>query len=276
MSHRLVIHAGGVPREFVLVDRLVVGRDPMCDVSDQDPLLSRRHAEFAETISGVVVRDLGSRNGILVNGVKQPHALLKSGDVVQIGHLQVRLLEEAGPFRIDPPAAATPPPRAATLSPAPPRPGAEAPPAEPAEDAAPTVVQPVAGGADPPRPGPLPPALAATGNDAPTIGFFGPDAVSGSRQAAERLAEEEANTVRKRDPGATDVVAGTVLLGGRWFAIVEYLLPRADGPERVRQFAVATSSGVARLTCCARAAEFAMFDVVLASAAPTKGSGTSP
>jgi hypothetical protein len=31
---------------------------------------------------------------------------------------------------------------------------------------------------------------------------------------------------------------------------------------------------VARLTCSARAADFAKFDVVLASAAPMKGSGT--
>jgi hypothetical protein len=102
------------------------------------------------------------------------------------------------------------------------------------------------------------------------------DALPEARKAAERLADEEANNVRKLDPDATDVVATTALLGGRWFAIVEYLLPRADGPERVRQFAVATPSGVARLTCSARAADFAKFDVVLASAAPTKGSRTSP
>ena len=51
-----------------------------------------------------MVRDLGSRNGILVNGAKLPESKLQSGDVVQIGHLQVKFVDEVGPF-IDLPAA---------------------------------------------------------------------------------------------------------------------------------------------------------------------------
>ena len=98
MSRRLVITGGRQPREFVLVGTFVVGRDPNCDLSEQDPLLSRRHAEFSERASQVSVRDLGSRNGILVNGVKQPQAVLRGGDVVQVGSLQVKFLEDAGPF----------------------------------------------------------------------------------------------------------------------------------------------------------------------------------
>ena len=101
MRHRLVINGGRQTREFVLVGTMVVGRDPMCDVSDADPLLSRRHAEFKETSKDVTVRDLGSRNGILVNGVKQAEAVLRSGDVVQIGHLQVKVLVEEPPTTTD-------------------------------------------------------------------------------------------------------------------------------------------------------------------------------
>ena len=97
MSRRLIILGGKKPRDLALVGTLVVGRDPMCDVSESDPLLSRRHAEFAAGAKGVTVRDLGSRNGILVNGVKQPQAVLHGGDVVQVGHLQVKFLDEAGP-----------------------------------------------------------------------------------------------------------------------------------------------------------------------------------
>ena len=78
---------------------MIVGRDPACDVSEQtDPLLSRRHAAFSADARDVRVRDLGSRNGILVNGVKMPESTLRSGDVVQIGHLQVRYVDEVGPF----------------------------------------------------------------------------------------------------------------------------------------------------------------------------------
>jgi len=99
MSRRLVINSGGRPRELVLVDTLVVGRDPACDISDgNDPLLSRRHAVFTADDKDAIVRDLGSRNGILVNGTKVPEAQLRNGDVVQIGHLQVRFVDEVGPF----------------------------------------------------------------------------------------------------------------------------------------------------------------------------------
>jgi FHA domain len=66
----------------------------LCQLNDLDPLLSRRHAEFVPTGKGVTVRDLKSRNGILVNGDKVPERVLKPGDVVQLGHLHVRYVEE--------------------------------------------------------------------------------------------------------------------------------------------------------------------------------------
>jgi pSer/pThr/pTyr-binding forkhead associated (FHA) protein len=97
VSRRLIILGGKKPRELALVGTMVVGRDPMCDVSESDPLLSRRHAEFVSGAKDVTVRDLGSRNGILINGVKRPQAILHGGDVVQVGHLQVKFLDEAGP-----------------------------------------------------------------------------------------------------------------------------------------------------------------------------------
>jgi pSer/pThr/pTyr-binding forkhead associated (FHA) protein len=107
MSKRLIVSGGSRPRELVLVGTIVVGRDPACDISESaDPLLSRRHAAFNAGARDAMVRDLGSRNGILVNGAKMPEAMLKNGDVVQIGHLQVRYVDEVGPFRdVLPPAA---------------------------------------------------------------------------------------------------------------------------------------------------------------------------
>ena len=99
MSRRLIVSGGSRPRELVLVDTLVVGRDPACDISEiNDPLLSRRHAAFTADTRDAMVRDLESRNGILVNGAKAKEARLKHGDVVQIGHLQVKYLDEVGPF----------------------------------------------------------------------------------------------------------------------------------------------------------------------------------
>lgn len=106
MSRRLIMTGGSRPRELVLVDTLIVGRDPACDISEQnDPLMSRRHAAFSGDRSRAMVRDLGSRNGILVNGTKVAEAQLRHGDVVQIGHLQVKFVDEVGPFRDVPQAA---------------------------------------------------------------------------------------------------------------------------------------------------------------------------
>ena len=105
MSRRLIVSGGGRPRELMLVGTLIVGRDPACDISEtNDPLMSRRHAAFSAGPRDVTVKDLGSRNGILVNGVKTAESVLDSGDVVQIGHLQVRYVDEVGPFTDVPPA----------------------------------------------------------------------------------------------------------------------------------------------------------------------------
>jgi len=91
---KLLVNDGRSEREVLLVGTIVFGRDPSCQLNDLDPLLSRRHAEFVPSSKGVTVRDLKSRNGILVNGDKVPEHVLKPGDVVQLGHLHVRYVEE--------------------------------------------------------------------------------------------------------------------------------------------------------------------------------------
>ena len=72
------MHDGKRERELLLVERLVVGRDPACDISVDDGLLSRRHAEFVAAASAVTVRDLGSRNGIFVNGTRRAEQTLEA------------------------------------------------------------------------------------------------------------------------------------------------------------------------------------------------------
>ena len=98
MSRKLIVNDGRRERELLLVGTMVVGRDPACDISDADPLLSRRHVEFIAGAKDVIVRDLGSRNGILINGVKIAQGVLRGGDVVQIGHLQLRFVEDSAPL----------------------------------------------------------------------------------------------------------------------------------------------------------------------------------
>jgi pSer/pThr/pTyr-binding forkhead associated (FHA) protein len=74
-------------QEFDLAGpEVVIGRSPDCHITIEDPLVSRNHAKI--TISGeeAHVADLGSRNGVRINGRHiQGEALLKDGDRVRLG-----------------------------------------------------------------------------------------------------------------------------------------------------------------------------------------------
>lgn len=97
-----MVSDGTRERELQLVGTLVVGRDPLCDITYDDALLSRRHAEFVAAGDQVTVRDLGSRNGVFVNGKKIAEHSLRSGDVVQIGPVRARYVADVAPVSIAP------------------------------------------------------------------------------------------------------------------------------------------------------------------------------
>ena len=74
------------------VGEFVVGRSADCQLSVDDPLVSRRHAMFKVRRDGVTVEDLGSRNGVVVNGGKIEGAReLADGDKVTIGSQEMTL-----------------------------------------------------------------------------------------------------------------------------------------------------------------------------------------
>ena len=61
-----------------------IGRDPTNQIPLPNSSVSREHAELVCGTGGVTIRDLGSRNGILVNGVPRQKAVLQPGDKVTI------------------------------------------------------------------------------------------------------------------------------------------------------------------------------------------------
>ncbi len=67
-----------------------VGRDQSNSVCVPHKKISRRHLRIFPDSGEWVVEDLGSTNGVLVNGEKKDTARLKSGDVVKIGALSFR------------------------------------------------------------------------------------------------------------------------------------------------------------------------------------------
>lgn len=66
-------------------DTAVLGRLPSCDVTLSDPSVSRRHARIIRRDGEWVVEDLGSTNGVSVNGERLEQARLRDGDRLEFG-----------------------------------------------------------------------------------------------------------------------------------------------------------------------------------------------
>lgn len=70
----------------VYVGETLLGRDSDCAIVVEAPGVSRRHARILASVEGLLVEDLGSKNGTWVNGVRleAPRALA-DGDQLRIG-----------------------------------------------------------------------------------------------------------------------------------------------------------------------------------------------
>jgi pSer/pThr/pTyr-binding forkhead associated (FHA) protein len=90
MSTRLVALDGGpdIPLNRELI---VVGRNPLCDVRLHSFRVSRRHCCLIDVDGEVVVRDLGSLNGTLINGWRVEAGRIRPGDTLTIANLRYRL-----------------------------------------------------------------------------------------------------------------------------------------------------------------------------------------
>jgi pSer/pThr/pTyr-binding forkhead associated (FHA) protein len=64
---------------------VVIGRNPEADVRVDDRWISRVHCEISEINGTLIVRDLDSRNGTLVNGQYIKEAHLMPGDRLTVG-----------------------------------------------------------------------------------------------------------------------------------------------------------------------------------------------
>ena len=70
---------------------VVVGRHPLCDVRLDSLRISRHHCCMTQDKDELVVRDLGSTNGIRINGERVERGRLRPGDELSIAHIRYRL-----------------------------------------------------------------------------------------------------------------------------------------------------------------------------------------
>jgi pSer/pThr/pTyr-binding forkhead associated (FHA) protein len=98
---------GGVPaRPPLRLDatdrRYVAGRGETCDLQLASEEISREHVEIFRLWDGVVVNDLGSKNGVRVNEVLiLERRRLRDGDLIQIGPATLRLSDPADRYLRD-------------------------------------------------------------------------------------------------------------------------------------------------------------------------------
>ena len=95
----LVLEVNGT-RHPLTPPGLIIGRGSDADLRINDPGISRTHAQIRVTGSEpplqIDIVDLGSTNGIMVNGQKVRHAVLGEGSRIEIGSTRMLVHAPSG------------------------------------------------------------------------------------------------------------------------------------------------------------------------------------
>ncbi len=111
-ANLVLLKTNGTAKTFSLPGSVtVVGRQQKCDLCIPLMVVSRRHCEINQDGGVLRIRDLGSRNGTLVNGKKIADAVLNPGDTLQVGPVSFGIQLDGVPAELIPPesAASSPP-----------------------------------------------------------------------------------------------------------------------------------------------------------------------
>jgi hypothetical protein len=85
-----VLHVlGGARQPVRLSGELTIGRLDECGLTLDDRSVSRQHAKIAHDGGGWTITDLGSTNGVKVNGERVKTASLQSGDRIELGNVRL-------------------------------------------------------------------------------------------------------------------------------------------------------------------------------------------
>jgi len=89
VAPEVVALVAGGERHTVRKRTTVIGRSQGCDIRLGDTNISRRHAELRQQGTSYWIVDLGSTNGVEVNGSRVERAKLEDGDTVTLGETEL-------------------------------------------------------------------------------------------------------------------------------------------------------------------------------------------
>jgi len=124
MSKLVILNQGMAGRTFELnIERTTVGRVEDNTLQIADGSVSSHHAEIILRGTDIVVRDLGSTNGTFINNEKITETVLKSGQTLRFGQVELKI-DDGMPASAPPPpapAGSAAPAAAPAPAPAPPK-----------------------------------------------------------------------------------------------------------------------------------------------------------
>ncbi len=94
---RAMDHTGGTQLQLLMSltfgdkSELTIGRDPRNDITLDGLQISSKHARLLNTATGIFIDDLGSTNGVYVNGVRISRQAITEGDKIQVGLFELRV-----------------------------------------------------------------------------------------------------------------------------------------------------------------------------------------
>ena len=94
MNYKFVLvdaDSGRDIRQWILPPPVTVGRCPTAEITIPDASISRRHCQFLMDPHGsLVVRDLGSKNGVYVDQRRVDKSVVRPGTTIRIGTVTLR------------------------------------------------------------------------------------------------------------------------------------------------------------------------------------------
>ena len=114
MPKLVVLSAGMAGRSYELnVEKTTIGRVEDNTFQIAEASVSSHHCEVVLRAGDVIIKDLNSTNGTFINGEKISDGVLKPGQVLRLGQIEIRLEDgsqpSAAPAPAPGPAAAAPP-----------------------------------------------------------------------------------------------------------------------------------------------------------------------